>query len=86
MRPLLRISLLFTMMASSAMAAVNVNTASKSELTQFNGVGPATADKIIVYRDTNGPFASCDDLVKVKGIGPATLGKIKPTCTTGAAE
>ena len=86
MRALLRFSFLFTMMTSSVWASVNVNTASKSELTQFNGVGPATADKIIAYRDTNGPFASCEDLVKVKGIGPATMDKIRPTCTTGAAE
>ena len=68
---------------SQAEAAVNVNTADASTLTQFNGVGPTTAQKIIDYRTTNGDFASCDDLTKVKGIGPATLEKIKPDCTVG---
>ena len=63
---------------SQANAAVNVNTADANTLTQFNGVGPSTAQKIIDYRTANGDFASCDDLTKVKGIGPATLEKIKP--------
>ena len=68
---------------AQADAAVNVNTADANTLTQFNGVGPSTAQKIIDYRTTNGDFASCDDLTKVKGIGPATLEKIKPDCTVG---
>ena len=68
---------------SQANAAVNVNTADANTLTQFNGVGPSTAQKIIDYRTTNGDFTSCDDLTKVKGIGPATLEKIKPDCTVG---
>ena len=68
---------------SQAEAVVNVNTADANTLTQFNGVGPSTAQKIIDYRTANGNFASCDDLTKVKGIGPATLEKIKPDCTVG---
>ena len=70
---------------TQAEAVVNVNTADASALTQFNGVGPSTAQKIIDYRTTNGAFTSCSDLVKVKGIGPATLEKIKPDCTVGEA-
>jgi competence protein ComEA len=65
--------------------AIDINTADASTLTQFNGVGPATAKKIIAYREANGPFASCDDLTKVKGIGKKTLEKVKPTCTAGEA-
>lgn len=72
--------------ASSADAAVNVNTADASTLQQFNGVGPSTAQKIIDFRAANGDFASCDDLTKVKGIGPATLEKIKPDCTVGESK
>ena len=63
--------------------AVDINTADASTLTQFNGVGPATAKKIVAYREANGPFASCDDLTKVKGIGAKTLEKIKPDCSVG---
>ena len=71
---------------SQADAAVNVNTADANTLTQFNGVGPSTAQKIIDYRTANGDFASCDDLTKVKGIGPATLEKIKPDCIVADGE
>ena len=58
---------------TEANAAVNNNTADATTLTQFNGVGPATAQKIINYRTENGDFSSCDALTNVKGIGPATL-------------
>ena len=63
--------------------AIDINSASASELEGFPGVGKKTAERIIEYRDANGPFASCDDLTKVKGIGKKTLEKIKPTCTAG---
>ena len=68
---------------SSAFAAININTASSDELTKFNGVGPATAAKIIDYREANGPFESCEQLDVIKGIGSATLAKILPDCTVG---
>ena len=68
---------------SSAFAAININTASGDELTKFNGVGPATASKIIDYREANGPFESCEQLDAIKGIGSATLAKILPDCTVG---
>ena len=71
---------------TQAEAVVNVNTADASSLTQFNGVGPSTAQKIIDYRTANGEFTSCNDLVKVKGIGPATLEKIKPDCITADGD
>ena len=64
----------------AAWANINPNTATASELTGFNGVGKSTAQKIIDYREANGPFASCNDLSKVKGIGTKTLEKIKPAC------
>ena len=68
--------------ATSNPNAINVNTASASELTKLNGVGPATAKKIITYRETNGPFATCDQLQSVKGIGAKTVQKLKPDCKT----
>ncbi|MFA8300483.1 MAG: DNA/RNA non-specific endonuclease [Hyphomicrobiales bacterium] len=51
----------------------NINTASHKQLTSIDGIGTATANKIISKR----PFRSINDLLKVKGIGPATLSKIK---------
>ena len=75
------LSLFLSLFFISDAFAVDINTADASTLTQFNGVGPATAKKIVAYREANGPFASCDDLTKVKGIGAKTLEKIKPMCT-----
>ena len=57
---------------------VNINTADDKELDELPGVGPATAQSIIEYRQGNGPFRSLDDLEEVSGIGPSTLEKIRP--------
>lgn len=56
---------------------ININTADASQLQQLNGVGPATAEKIIRYRTENGRFASAEDLKKVSGIGDKTFEKMK---------
>ena len=50
---------------------VNINRASVTELDALPGVGPSTAQAIVDYRATNGPFGSPEDLLNVKGIGPA---------------
>ncbi len=60
---------------------VNVNTATREELMQLPGIGPKTADAIIRYRETYGPFRSPEDLLKVKGIGPKKLEQIRPFIT-----
>ena len=52
---------------------VNINTASVEELTQLDKVGPKTAERIVAYRDANGPFKSVDDLKNVKGVGDKIL-------------
>lgn len=57
---------------------VNINSASKDQLTQLPGVGPVTAEAIMKYRKANGNFKSINDLTKVKGIGDKTLSKLKP--------
>jgi competence ComEA-like helix-hairpin-helix protein len=75
-----RLVLLFAALlayAGLALAAVNVNTATKAELESLNGIGPVKAQAIIDYRTKNGPFKSVDDLKKVDGIGDVTLEKIR---------
>lgn len=56
---------------------VNINTADVQALDSLPGVGPATAQKIIDYRTTEGEFQSIEDLKKVKGIGEAKFSKLK---------
>jgi len=52
---------------------ININTATKEQLTTLNGVGDSTAQKIIDGR----PYTQITDLLNVSGIGQATLDKFK---------
>lgn len=56
---------------------ININTADFEELQELNGVGPATAEKIIGYREENGRFSSIEDIKNVSGIGEKTFEKFK---------
>ena len=60
---------------------VNLNTADAAALETLPGIGPALAERIIAYRESNGPFASVADLDAVSGIGPAILGQIEGEAT-----
>ncbi len=52
---------------------VNINAATVEELTQLKRIGPKYAEKIVAFRDANGPFKSADELVNVPGIGQKTI-------------
>lgn len=56
---------------------VNINTANQTELETLPGIGTATAEKIIDYRNKNGKFSSIEDIQNVKGIGNAKYENIK---------
>lgn len=56
---------------------VNINYADKSQLDTLPGVGPALAERIIEYRQTNGSFQDIDDLKNVPGIGASKFEKLK---------
>ncbi len=62
---------------------VNINTADSEILQILPSIGPATAEKIIAYRDENGPFLTVDDIIGVKGIGDVTLEKLRPLISVG---
>ena len=48
---------------------VELNTASRELLSYVSGIGPALADKIVDYRNHEGPFESRNELKKVERLG-----------------
>ena len=69
--------------SSSSQKQININQASKDELMSLPGIGEAMAERIILFRDENGPFTSIDELKNIKGIGEKKLERIAPLCTLG---
>ncbi len=66
---------LFTLIAATAFAAVDVNKASQADLETIKGIGPGISTKILDERK-KGNFKDWPDLVeRVKGVGDANASK-----------
>jgi competence protein ComEA len=61
----------------SGTSLVDLNTATAEQLDALPGVGPATAQAILQYRQQSGSFRTVDDLARVKGIGPSKLAQLR---------
>lgn len=57
---------------------VNINTASAEQMQEeLHGIGQVLAQRIVSYRETNGPFTDIHQLKNVSGIGEKTFEAIK---------
>src|SRR5438552_520149 len=80
---LLLVTLLFS---AFALAAVNINTATKEELDALPGIGPVKAQAIIDYRAKNGQFKTPEDIMKVPGTKEGEFGKLKGQISVSGAS
>ncbi len=65
---------------------VDLNSASKAELTTLPGVGEELAARIVERRENVGAFSDVDELLEVKGIGPKKLAAARPFCPDGKGK
>jgi competence protein ComEA len=60
-----------------AQGPISLNSATLEQLDTLEGVGPATAQKILDWRAQHGGFGSVDDLKQISGIGPKRFEALK---------
>jgi competence protein ComEA len=56
---------------------LNLNTATLEQLDELDGIGPATAQNILDYREEHGGFGSVEELGEVPGIGDVRLASLR---------
>jgi comEA protein len=61
-------------------AIVDINSAGLDEFVALPGIGESLAERILLYREENGPFQSVEELMNVKGIGRKKFEQILPYC------
>jgi competence protein ComEA len=85
---MLRFMLAFALALCSgvAVAAINLNTATKEELVALPGIGPAKAQAILDYRKAHGSFKSIEEVKDVKGIGAKRFEKLKSELSVAGAS
>jgi len=54
-----------------------LNRATKEQLEAINGIGHATAEKIVNYREEHGKYDSFEELKKVDGIKEAIIHRLQ---------
>jgi competence protein ComEA len=67
--------------APASGSKVSLAVATVEQLDELPGIGPVTAQKIVDWRTTHGPFRSVEDLDDVPGIGPARVEQLRDLVT-----
>jgi len=70
--------------AAAPTPMVNLNSATVPQLEALPGIGRATAERIVEYRQKSGGFKKVEDLMNVRGVGEKSFLKLKPLITVAA--
>lgn len=62
---------------------VQINRATAEELQSLPGIGPVIAERIVTYREENGPFRTFEDLENVSGVGPRLRERLQAEARLG---
>ena len=62
---------------------IDLNRAEMWLLQALPGIGETLAQRIVDYRNQNGPFRNTNELIQVKGVGDTTYEQIKHLITIG---
>lgn len=66
---------------SGTSGPIDLNSADAAALETLPRVGPALAQRILLWRQTNGGFSSTEQLLEVSGIGQKTFEQLSPLVT-----
>lgn len=65
---------------------VDLNSADSAALETVPGIGKSLSQRILAFREKNGPFQSVDDLLKIQGVGEKSIQKLRPYLTVSKAK
>ena len=66
--------------------AINLNTASATELMQLPHIGEKTAERIVLFRKEHGAFKRPEEVMAVKGVGEKAFARLRPYLLVASAK